>query len=937
MGYRDKGIVEIVCKAAEGNKVIYRNAEKMQKFVVPPSCETVTYITGAGTAEEYETGLLEKITGDGNLEESEKTKAGEYRRMMKKNGNSEIQYCTGEEDPELVYTDITETEMFGFPEITKTLLRDSNIGLWAYHGMRKLKFTMYHLVGRDDGWKIRALLYFNKKDNDEIPEICMKQYAMKKKHETEDNTYELYVYVDTNKLGAEFDDLRQKLLFSGYLEISFINEDAGLNDVTYCFPVELCLNNTNYRQKPKLCIPLQKNTVSIDFGTSSSCVAIKGNRGIELLTLSADGEGREDINIYENPTCVMIYRWKEIYQQWKMDEYHFPLIEKGNLNEEKQKEKAVQYDFGYSVKSYMHEVSDRELNSIITEIKMIPKLLQEQKQVSVRPFVEQDKKTIKLVDSYDKQDDESLDIVAFYGYILGKAINRIEKNKIYTKYQITYPVKFNEEVKEKMRASLEYGLKRSIPLPLRDAVDNKGKPVFKVETKYPEPVAYIGSMCGKYLKIDKKNPKAQLFAVFDFGGGTLDYSFGIFALDQADPNNSVIHILGVDGDSNIGGEALIRKMSYWIYTSPTNISQFVERRIPFEQPAGEVLPDNCPQELFYSSVSAKSNMRKINERITRDIFEGKFYDDIGSENYLESKLKDLEDNVSSKQEEIQEMEDSTQTSLRGKKRHSPMASKGTVEEIEFLNLDDVVESISVSFDVKELDEQLEGMFRKTVSGFKSSMKRAFTSKEDTLKQCGIDAFRIEDVRIFKAGNSSRNKTLARIMEEEFKGNDILLIDETNSELMSGIKGKNGDVMESRPKQVAITPKTAVACGQLRLSEYEKNFGDEYGSAFNWYVGFIDGATNEFQIVIDKVNQNREWKYYNRINSLDMRIHYSEAYVNDGDDRNLRNVEIGDDLDEECLRRFLYIKIKDSDTLLCCVCESKEQPDDSCSAFEVLLQ
>lgn len=933
MGYRETGIVEIVCRAADGSKVIYRNQEKMQDFVMPPACEKVTYITGSETAREFDARLLQKIESREQLNLSEKAEERKYNELIRKNGRNRIKYCMGDEDPLLVYTDITETEMFGFPEITKTLLRDSNIGLWAYHGIRKLKFTMSHLVGRDDGWIISAILYFNKKDNDEIPEIRMDQfnYIMKKKQEMEDNTYELYVYVDTNKFGSEFNDNRQRLLFSGYLEMSFTNEAPEINDVIYCFPVELCVNNTNYDAERKLCVPLQTNTVSIDFGTSSSCVAIKGSRGIELLTLSVEEEGQEDVNIYENPTCVMIYRWQEIYHQWRQDNQNFPLIVKGNLNEEKQKEKAVQYDFGYSVKSYMHEVSDKELNSIITEIKMVPKLLQEQKQITVRPFVEQDKKTIKLVDSYEEQDEESLDVVALYGYILGKAINRIEKNKIYTKYQVTYPVKFNEAVKQKLRASLEYGLKRSIPLPLREAVDKKGRPIFKVETKYPEPVAYIGAMCGKYLKIDKSNPKAQMFAVFDFGGGTLDYSFGIFALDHDDPNNSIIYILGVDGDSNIGGEALIKKMSYWIYTSPTNISQFVEKRIPFEQPIGEVLPDNCPQELFYSTVSAKSNMRKINEQITRGIFEGKSDSHLVLEEQEQPILKNTEEDATNAER------DKTQESV-GKRRSFKVVSKGKVQLIEFLNSDDNTEIIEVSFDDKELNEQLERILRKAVSAFKSSMKRAFTGKEDIFKQCGIDAFRMEDVHIFKAGNSSRNQILSKIMKAEFEGNDnILLVDETSSELMSEIKSQNGDIMETRQKQVAITPKTAVACGQLRLSEYEKHFYGKEKCVFNWYVGRIDGATNEFQIVIDKVNLNSNWQRYKSINNLDMRIHYAETCVKDGDDRNLKNVEIGDDLDEECLKKYLYIKIKDSDTLLCCVCERNHQPDDLCSTFDVRLQ
>lgn len=460
---------------------------------------------------------------------------------------------------------------------------------------------------------------------------------------------------------------------------------------------------------------------------------------------------------------------------------------------------------------------------------------------------------------------------------------------------------------------------------------------------YPEPVAYIGSMCGKYLKIDKENPRAQLFAVFDFGGGTLDYSFGIFELDHDDPNNSVIHILGVDGDSNIGGEELIRKMSYWIYSSSTNTSEFVEKRIPIELPAGEVLPDDCPQELFYSTASAKSNMRKINERITRGIFEGRFCDDVIAEDGSKREHDHSKDPTSAEQEEQWEIENnlknhqSTKKQGLEKKKSFNSTSKEKVELIEFLNLDDNAESIEVSFDIRELDEQLEGILNKTVTGFKSSMERVFSNNMTLLNKCGIKKFHMNEVHIFKAGNSSRNKILEKIMDREFPDNHKLLVDETSSELMSQIKSQNGEIMPSRPKQVAITPKTAVAYGQLRLSEYEINLYFEKDGSFNWYVGFINGATNEFQIVIDKVNQSNEWQYYNRIHSLDMRIHYSEIFVKDGDDINLRDAEISDDLKEEWLKKYLYIKIKDSNTLLGCVRDSRSKPDDLCETFDIPLQ
>ncbi len=925
MSYRETGIIEIVCEAADGSKVVYRNSKKMQPYLIPSGYKRVSYHSESNS-KEYEISLLRSCKDDdaGIKSDEEKVKADEIRR-------SEIDFEFEETMPKAVYTDITDSEMFGFPEISKNVLTSSDNGLWAYHGIRKLKFILTDLAEKDDDWEITAVLYFDRKENDQIPEIRMEDIRIDKRH-GEGRSYELYAFVDTNKLGKEFDHEKQAILFSGFLEVSFRSKNRENNDITYAFPVELLLNNTYYNSEKVLCRPLQRKVVSIDFGTSSSCVAVEGENGIELLTLSAIEDGREDINIYENPTCVMIYRWKEIYEQWRKENKNFPFILKGDLDEEEREEKKVQFDFGYSVKECLNEVSDKELNAIITEIKMIPKMMSEDIQLTVRPLIHQDKKTIRLVDSYEQQDDEKLDVVALYGYILGRAINRVEKNKIYTRFQITYPVKFNDRVRKKLCASLEYGLKRSIPLPLRDAADGKGRPVFRIETKYPEPVAYIGSVCGKYLTIDRNNPVARPFAVYDFGGGTLDYSFGIFAQDPDDANSSNIYILGVDGDSNMGGELLIRQLSYWVYTSPTNVKEFVDKRIPFEKPSSEVLPDNCPEILFNQTASAKSNVRKMNERVTRRIFES------GGLSAANRKIV-LPNNEGSQFHPVKR-KNTTGTGAANASGSQYLEGQITgTEQVVFLDLDDKEIMIEVSFDEKELNNKLEKLLADTVTNFKESMQRTFESKREALEKCGIADFQLRDVCIFKAGNSSRNKILEHIMEREFDENEILLVDETNDEFMNTRKNKGGDVLGSRPKQVALTPKTAVAFGQLKLSDY---FVDdsyiqkgESNAPFNWYVGAINRGNNAFEMLIDKVNPEKGWVRYGRINSEESRVYYSETLIRDADDTKLKSVLL-DEIDEDDIYKYLYIKIQDADEICYCVCAKGEDPEDASRIFTVSL-
>lgn len=266
---------------------------------------------------------------------------------------------------------------------------------------------------------------------------------------------------------------------------------------------------------------MRNQPVSIDFGTSSTCIAVQRGSNIEMLALSAtDGSMEEGVsfNRFENPTNIMIYRWDSLYREWIQNASHFPHLLKGTARETALKNAHVAFDSGYTVKSMLHEVDRKALDAIRTEIKMIPYLINQEEQIKIIPYIQENKNIISIVDSPEAQDEEHFDPIAFYAYLLGRAINNPAAGCIHTKYAISYPVKFNKNVRDKMLKSLEYGLKMSLPIPLRDAVDKREAPLFSIEMQHSEPEAFIGAICGKYLQCDKK---PQLFSVFDFGGGTL--------------------------------------------------------------------------------------------------------------------------------------------------------------------------------------------------------------------------------------------------------------------------------------------------------------------------------------------------------------------------------------------------------------------------------
>lgn len=764
---------------------------------------------------------------------------------------------------EMHYEDITEEEFFQFDPIKENFLNNKEQGLWAYHGLRKFRFTIDNNELKDalnsyEALKNRAKIVFDKKDNEVIEDPIIVQPIIVKSN---GEGLEFFAYIDTNRMGQEFNNEDQRIQFNGNFQLEFEKESGKRCIIN--FPITIILHNTNYDPNKTLCVPLQKSVVSIDFGTSSTCVAVRNGKDIELLTLSSEklSMEREDgaNNQFENPTNVMIYRWKEIYKQWKRDNESFPLIVKGTKYEEINKEKKVEYDFGYTVKDVLEDVQNTELNAILTQIKLITYKLMQGEQLELNPYIKEDINVVKLVSSPDEEDEEHFDPVAFYGYLLGRVINNPSMGRIYTKFNITYPVKFNAEVRDRMLKSLEYGLKRSLPLPLREAKNKKGKSIFAIEMKYPEPVAYIGAMCGKYLKIEDE--KAKLFAVYDFGGGTLDYSFGMFRSTE-DGEEYAIDIYGVDGDENIGGENLISLISFWIYTSDENKYNMIENNIPFELPKNQKIPEDFPTRLINRSSIAKSNVRKLNEIFSRQLFEN----------------RTQESNI--------------------------------IEEVVLYdeNNEDVTIEISVDYDY--LRSLLTEIIERTVENFYQSMNLVFSNKLKEIESNGVK-YSIDDVCIFKAGNSSRSVILGEKLEEKFPENEIKLIDEIEE---AGVN-----------KRYAITPKTAVAFGQIKLNEFEVNL--EYGkenAPFKWYVGSINKGNGKF---IPKINRNelsKEWVQLGILRSDSINLYYSGTpVINSEEDLFMERIIVDDD-DEGMA---VYIRSFDETSIEFCV-EEKGQNLDS---------
>ena len=668
--------------------------------------------------------------------------------------------------PSISYVDATENILLGFPVLTAEIINGRDNGIWSDSGERLFVVTVKNMPFEND---VDSVLEFTHFDEHEMYDP--KPAAVIKK----DGENVFLCSIDTKDFDIYMEPEKLKVSIKGNFVISGISDKSGTK-ISYEIPLSFVMNNSKYFDPKNKYICIDKNSkVSIDFGTSSTCAAIKTNI-VSMIEMSPDIDGSSAYSVYENPTNLMMYRWKEFKEKWNAVTVQ-PLMRK--VGEDYPQYSPASFDFGHPVKDIQID-NQRKLDSIIKQLKMIPKMIKDGKEIKVRDYANTDEFEL----TSDKTNSENVfNPIEFYGYLLGKAINHPNgtKNCFYTKYLLSYPVKFSEEIRKQIEDALTRGIKRSLPASVCELKDDKGKDLLQVKMKYSEPIACIGAACDEELVLTDGNP--CLFGVFDFGGGTSDYSFGMYRQADIDTEGyeEAIELFGVDGDESFGGELIMSKISYWILTSPDMGNKFtiIEKSVPFEKPEDELIEDGFGN-LIQNTIGAIANIRKLNELVARPFFEGK-------------KLSATYESGSIFNEDPQ----------TGRVGYCGITS---IEiDMFVLGSDNETEPVTLNINFDTLNQKLEELFKKKCRAFAVSMDKAFnlTESKEKMEKAGVE-YKKSAVKIIMSGNSSRHPLIKRCLSDEFKENDICLLGENRVD-----NGKN---------RYRVTPKTAVAIGALRLEQ-----------------------------------------------------------------------------------------------------------------------
>ncbi len=511
---------------------------------------------------------------------------------------------------------------------------------------------------------------------------------------------------------------KERINIDDYRENRLLDPNVGHWDLKEEDKEELkeLLGKDVYSRDPKLDIN-QGGIVGIDFGTKSIVVVYQKDRN-NILPMRISGEelNKEARDTdYENPTVI---------------EFRDLIKFKKDYDEEIGRPNTKWEDVTISHVAFRHlmEGTSEQFDSIISDIKQwtvnknakIEVIDKKGNKISLPPYLD-----------LNENDENYIDPVELYAYYIGSYINTM-RNGIYLEYYLSFPVTYEKAVREKILKSFEKGIKKSLPVQIQE--DEKIMKKFRVKHGSNEPAAY--AVCAlKKLKIEPKENEKIYYGVFDFGGGTTDFDFGIWKnSEDEDMFDYELEHFGAGGDIHLGGENILKELAYKVFSD--NTSELRKRKIQYVRP--EWCPELSGEEILVEYTrEAKLNTRKLAEEKLRNLWEEK--------------------------------------------------TDGRIDEIK-INLFNADGSLETGIDLKINEEELKALIKDKIE---KGIKNFFIKMED--------AFKDEDVKkvhIFLAGNSCRHSFVNEIFEKyvaEMKDKMELIIYDLKAikENDSKITGKTG--------------------------------------------------------------------------------------------------------------------------------------------------
>lgn len=647
-------------------------------------------------------------------------------------------------------------------------------------------------------------------------------------------------YLNIDKIRSNMTPLSKSVLSDPNKGDWEVYEDALINN---------CLNTSNsenfyfFARNPKL--DIKRNAVcAIDFGTKSTVVAIR-DKDDRLLRIG-NGNSYSDLRKedFENPTFLYFQNFNEFNKDYKK-----------RIGRPFTKWSDVLVSHEAASKFYDEIDDEKSYYATFNELKQWANT-KNRHQI----LIDKSGNRVKLNSYLNLTSKDTFDPIELYAYYLGLYINNYN-NGIYLHYTLSFPVNYGVKIQEKLLNSFERGLKKSLPPSILS--DSNIIDEFEIYAGASEPAAYAISALETY-GLEPNSNEEIAYGVFDFGGGTTDFDFGIERKPKDGRRRFDLVQFGKGGNPYLGGENLLQLLAYEVYKC--NESEMRRHQIQIVLPAKGRMQSGLESlvlENGRATNEAYTNMRILME-VLRPIWEE-------TEGYLD------EFNEGRKTVKLYIEQDG---SLIGK-------------------------DIRLNINVEALREILAANILDGVNGFINQMMATFANKN-------LNTY---PIHIFLAGNSCQSKLLQELFVRElmakcndfinnnkkknknsnnsilyklypplgtnFDINSLLHIFNTKDEkaLLSNILyGENLLINDSLDR--VRTGKTGVVFGLLRsrrggkdIRIINENITDENEITFPYYLG-VEYDNHVFRTVIPKSISYDKWEPFEWADEDRFELHYT---------------------------------------------------------------
>lgn len=518
----------------------------------------------------------------------------------------------------------------------------------------------------------------------------------------------------------------------------------------------------NFMARNPECDINENGVIAIDFGTKSTIVVYQSDIEHSLPMGIGDGNLSKapTVKRYENPTVMHFVNMDKF-----LEDYH---SKKG-----RPKTKWNDLTISHTAKEQFSASSSTEYYEYLHQIKQWAG--QREKQFRIQPH---EGESVVLPSFLDLGEDD-INPIELYAYYIGLYINNMRKGHgIFLDYYLSFPVTYEVRIREKIVESFEKGLKKSFPETILENPEIMKR--FRVNGDISEPAAYAVCALQEY-GFEPEGDEEIFYGIFDFGGGTTDFDFGLWKQSSKRRYDYTIENFGAGGDEFLGGENLLEMLAFEVFKKNQDFMRQKGYTFTLAPKCKEFLGSDA---LLSDSQEAEKNMHNLME-ILRPYWENGTYsmktedqEEAWLDSYISAFLKKCEKNVylgeiEKKVNAIKKTYYSEMIDLNKVMDSMSLIRTEYGIECDFSEEEEQRKFIVTLFDregndhaneelefsVGEINNFIEDKIREGVNNFFSALLLSY--QNERVKKPAV-------VNILLAGNSCKSPIVHKVFEEEIK-------------------------------------------------------------------------------------------------------------------------------------------------------------------------